>query len=243
MEHVDGVGPDGRGVAAGEGIEWWSRAWALFMKQPLLWIIGGIIFIVINAGLHVVPVLGSFAAALLTPVLFGGWMIAARKVDQTGELEIGDLFDGFKSALNPLLVVGAVLLACEVGIALFTGMLGLGVLGAIGVGGLAGSPATMAAGLGIGMVGILVAVVLFFVVMMALWFAPPLIVFDGMAPMDAMKASVAASLRNVVPFLLYDVVLLVVGCLATLPALLGWILLMPVYLITMYTSYRSVFGR
>jgi uncharacterized membrane protein len=88
----------------------------------------------------------------------------------------------------------------------------------------------------------LVALVLGFVVAMALWFAPGLIVFRNMAPVDALKASVSASLGNVVPFLIYGVIYLIAAFVASIPLGLGWVVLVPVLMLTAYSSYKDVFG-
>jgi uncharacterized membrane protein len=78
---------------------------------------------------------------------------------------------------------------------------------------------------------------------MAFWFAPALVVFDGAAPVDAIKASFAACLRNIMPFLIYGVLGLVAGIVASIPFGLGWIALLPIMLLTIHASYRDIFGR
>ena len=63
---------------------------------------------------------------------------------------------------------------------------------------------------------------------MAIWFAPPLVVFHDMGAGDAMKASFAGCLKNMLPFLLYGIVLLVASVIASIPLMLGWLVLGPV---------------
>jgi uncharacterized membrane protein len=77
---------------------------------------------------------------------------------------------------------------------------------------------------------------------MALWFAPALVIFRGTAPVDAMKISFAACLRNIVPFLLYGLLYIVAAIIASIPFGLGWIVLAPLVMISLYVSYRDVFG-
>ncbi len=50
------------------------------------------------------------------------------------------------------------------------------------------------------------------------------------------------SLTNWLPFLVYGLIYLVAAFVASIPFGLGWILLVPVVLLTMYVSYRDVFG-
>jgi uncharacterized membrane protein len=76
---------------------------------------------------------------------------------------------------------------------------------------------------------------------MATWFAPALVVFHGMGAGAAMKASFLGCLKNILPFLLYGVVLFVFSILASLPLLLGWLVLGPVLAASVYTSYRDIY--
>ena len=76
---------------------------------------------------------------------------------------------------------------------------------------------------------------------MALWFAPSLIVFNNLKPLDAMKASFTGCLKNIVPFLFYSIVLLVLCMLAVIPFGLGFLVLGPVIVASIYTGYRDIF--
>jgi uncharacterized membrane protein len=77
---------------------------------------------------------------------------------------------------------------------------------------------------------------------MAIWFAPALVVLRNVAPVEAMKASFAACLKNTVPLLVYSVLYLVAAIVASIPFGLGWIVLMPVLMLTLYVSYKDIFG-
>lgn len=231
-----------RSVDAGRGIAWWGEAWALFARNPGMWIVFTLISLVIFIVLSVIPFIGSIAASLLTPVFVGGWMLAARKLEAGGSLEVGDLFAAFQSRLSPLLVLGALLLAASVVIFLAVGALGFGAIMGMVAGGSQNSVGGVMAGLGAGFIALLVGLVLGALVAMAFWFAPALVVFHDVAPVDAVKASFAANLKNLVAFLLYGVVYLVAAIVASIPFGLGWLLLVPVSLLTVYVSHKDVFG-
>jgi uncharacterized membrane protein len=98
------------------------------------------------------------------------------------------------------------------------------------------------AGLGLGMLGVLIALALSLVVGMAVWFAPALVVLRDVAPGEAMKASFAACMRNTIPFLVFGALYLVAAIVASIPFGLGWVVLIPVLMLTMYASYKDVFG-
>ncbi len=85
----------GRAVDAGRGWEWITEGFALFKKQPGIWILILIIFIACAAVIHIVPIIGSIAGILLTQVFMGGLMLGTRALDRGESLEIGHLFAGF----------------------------------------------------------------------------------------------------------------------------------------------------
>jgi uncharacterized membrane protein len=78
-------------------------------------------------------------------------------------------------------------------------------------------------------------------VFMAMWFAPPLVVFHQQGAVEAMKNSFFACLKNIVPFLLYSVILFVAAIVASIPFGLGWLVLGPVIAASLYTGYRDLF--
>ena len=118
---------------------------------------------------------------------------------------------------------------------------GVGVF-AVMAGGGQDAAATGAAALTI-LLAVLIALALSMPLLMAVWFAPPLVVFHDLGAVEAMKASFTGCLRNVVPFLVYGIVALVLLFVAMLPLLLGLLVATPVLLASIYTSYRDVYLR
>ena len=101
--------PQPRTVDAGRGVSWWGEAWTLFMRNPGMWLVMGVLLMVILGVLGFIPALGPLISLLFAPVFAGAWLMAARKLESGGELEVGDLFAIFKDKdrLTPLLVLGA----------------------------------------------------------------------------------------------------------------------------------------
>jgi uncharacterized membrane protein len=87
----------------------------------------------------------------------------------------------------------------------------------------------------------LVMMALLLPLFMALWFAPALVVFHERGPVEAMKESFNGCLKNVVPFLVYGLVGLVFAILASIPVGLGWLVLGPVLIGSLYASYRDIY--
>jgi uncharacterized membrane protein len=230
---------------AGRGAAWWTESWALFMKNPGMWLIFGLMFFGGSVVLGWIPVVGGLALAVVTQVIIGGWMLSARKLESGGTLEAADLFLGFKDKdkLNPLLIVGAMALGATIVIILVGALLGGGAIMGMAAGGARRSAAGMMAGAGMGLLTLLVVMVLGFVFAMAFWYAPALVVFRNMAPVDAVKASWAATLKNVVALLIYGLIWIVAAVIASIPLGLGWIVLLPLTMLGMYRSYVDLFER
>lgn len=232
--------PGGRGVPAARGWQWIVAGWDYFKRSAGMWIAIVVSLAVIFIVLAMVPILGSLAALVLTPVFTAGLMIGCRAQEEGRDLEIGHVFAGFRERFGALASVGLIYLALSIVIALVVGLAtGAGMWQLMG-GGEPDPVAMGAAGLTV-LLAFLVMLALMLPVMMAVWFAAPLVVFHGQGPGEAMKTSFVACLKNIVPFLVYGAILLVAGVAASIPFGLGWLVLGPVIAASIYASYRDIF--
>lgn len=229
----------GRALAPGRGWDWIAQAWALFKKQPGVWIGLVVILVIVFIVMALIPLIGSLATIVLGPVFMGGIALGTRAQDTGGELAIGHLFAGFQERFGPLVLVGVLYLVASVAIALVVGLL----MGASLFSLMSGTvPDTMPAGAILTLLlAALIGLALMVPVFMAIWFAPALVVFDGKDAIEAMKQSFAGCLKNIVPFLIYGLVLFVLSILASIPLGLGWLLLGPVLAASVYTGYKDIF--
>jgi uncharacterized membrane protein len=76
---------------------------------------------------------------------------------------------------------------------------------------------------------------------MAYWFAPLLIVEHDLGVTKAMLCSLKACAMNFAPFLLYGLVGLLLGVIAVITFGLGFLILVPLIIASIYTSYRDIF--
>jgi uncharacterized membrane protein len=225
-----------------QGWEWIKQGYALFIKAPLLWIVLLFICVIAAVGLSNVPVVGEPLVSLLMPAILVGLMAGCRALSQDEELELAHLFSGFKQHTSQLVTLGGISL---VGQFLIFGVMML-VGGATLVGILmSGQPDTdpnvlmqTVAGAGF---AVLLGIVLFSVLMMAMQFAPMLVFFRNVPPVQAMKLSLRAFLHNVGPMLVYGITFLLLAILATLPMMLGWLVLLPLVFTSLYASYCDIF--
>lgn len=228
-----------RKVDAGRGVAWWSESWALFLRNPVMWIIFGVILIVGSIVLGWIPVVGGIVLALLVQVIVGGWLLAVRKLESGGTLEVGDLFLGFRDGLNPLVVLGVLTLVASVVIVLVMGVMGAGA--AFGMAGSSGGMESLMRGAAVGMMAAIAGLALAFLAGMAFWFAPALIVFAGLPPVEALKVGWSAAWSNVPAMVVYGLIWIVAGIVASIPFGLGWFVLLPLTVLGLYCSYRDIF--
>ena len=230
-----------RTVAAGRGWEWMVEGFRIFRKQPLTWITLVMVLVVIWLVSLIMPLIGPLVIHLVSPVFFAGLMLACRTTDEDGEPEFSQLFAAFKTHASPLITVGGIYL---VGNIVAVGIV-FGVAGGAALPALLGKAGTDIETLRTALRGLLlgmaVGMAVFIPILMAVWFAPPLIVFHNMPPVEAMKLSLVASWRNTMPLLVYGVATLVLGLIASIPLMLGLIVLLPVLVCSIYASYKDIF--
>lgn len=227
----------GRAVEAGRGWDWIAEGWELFKKQAGMWIALVLVAFVILFVLALFRIIGSLATFVLSPVFAAGVLVGGRAVDEGRELEIGHLFAGFRQKFGQLVTVGVLYLGAAIVIALVVGLAtGTSIFA------MTGNVAelTFEALLSL-LLAFLVMLALLLPVVMAVWFAPALVLFHDKNAVDAMKESFTGCLRNVVPFLVYGVVLMVLGMLASIPLGLGWLALGPVMCTSFYASYKDIY--
>lgn len=236
---------EGQRVAAGNGWDWIARGWKMFLGDPGMWIALFIVFVVLVGAVSLVPFAGSVATIVLGPVMTAGIVVICRNAENGDRLEIGQLFAGFRDRTGPLVAVGALYLAAMVAIFLAVFLvMGAGIGAAALLKGAGGDMRGMGAGAIAGMmVGMLLVLAALLPVMMAVWFAAPLVYFHDMAPVAAMKASFFGCLRNTLAFLLYGLVIMVLAVFASLPVMLGWLALGPTLAGSYYASYRDIYTR
>lgn len=229
----------GRQVDAGRGIEWLKQGWQIFARNPGVWIAITVIMLVIFFVLSMIPFIGQLAASVLTPVFTAGPLLGCKALSEGGELRIDHLFAGFKDSLTNLVLVGVFYLIGMVVI--------MGVAFLIGGGGaITGAIMGRGPGVGVAAGGFLLAVLVMFALsvplVMAIWFAPALVVFHNVAPLEAMKASFGACLKNIAAFLIYGVIAFVLLFIAALPFGLGLLVLLPILLGSLYAAYVDIFA-
>lgn len=231
-----------RTVPAGRGWQWIVQAFALFRKNPLIWLVLNLVLVAIGWVLGQVPVAGSYALYFLAPIFLAGIMTACRDLEAGGDIEIGHLFRGFRQNTRQLATIGAVHLGGQLLISALMLAIGGPEFQAIAQGGQMQDPAAVSPeARGRILLALVVSLSLYMPLALAVWFSPGLVTLDGQQGFRAIVFSVIAGLRNILPFLVYSLASTVLFVLAVIPFGIGLVLWLPVMVLTMYTSYRDVF--
>ena len=237
-------------VPAGRGAGWLGGGFAVFMRSPMVWMGMTLIYGVAIILMSVIPVVGALAIYLLQPLLVGGVMLGCRALEDGEPMEIGHLFRGFDTGTRDLLMLGAVYLGLTIGAVVIAAIF-LAFLGGLSLpiaeifesvredGDI--DPVHAQAMLYVVPLASLVMLGGMTVPIMMLWFAPALVLLRSVSVMDSLKLSLLGCLKNWLPFLIYGLILLPLCFIATVPLMLGWVVLGPVMMASIYVSYQEIF--
>lgn len=230
--------PEGRLVPAGCGYQWLLRGWEMFRTAPGTWIGIAVAFMLVMLIVGMIPFL-NVAANLLIPVFIGGISIGCRAIEEGEGIRFEHLFAGFSRQPGGLLMVGLLYLLTLLVMAVVLGIVAT-VTGVAALATIAHDSAGNTAAWAI-VLAFLVMILVFAPLAMAVWLAPPLLLFHELSAYQAIRTGILVALRNLLPFLVYGLLVLVAAVLASLPLLLGWLVLLPVLYASLYAAYRDLF--
>lgn len=233
-------GPQSAAVPVTRVIEWFITGWQLFLKNPGVWVLQTLIFIALNLMVGIMPVLGQILVPVLFPVFCAGMINGCARLTRGEKLEVAHLFDGFRRNMGNLIVLGGCYLTG--GLIMLLVALLIGGSGAL-LGLMFGSAGAAGAVFGGMMFFGAVFYLLWILLIMALWFAPALVMLSGVAPLESLLMSLRACARNLAALVVTGIALYVVIWLAMLPAGLGVLVVMPVIAGAVYASWRDVFAH
>lgn len=232
---------------AARGWIWVKQGYQLIMRNPLMSISFALIFALVMFAAFEVPLFGPLLLLLLMPVVMAGYMRVCRALEEDEEVELAHLFEGFRkhtarlTALGGLLMVGLLISSM---VMVFIGGEALRTL--LEGANAATNPemlmeAMWTAGSGVTL-SLAVGFALLCLLMLAFQYAPMLVFFNDVTPFAALRASLEGSLRNIIPYVVYNLIMQVVAVvLGMLPFGIGLIVLLPLGLTSLYVSYRNIF--
>jgi uncharacterized membrane protein len=234
------------------GAAWLIEGFAYFTRSPVVWIVPLVIMLIINLALAFLPIFGTLAMQILSTVIIGGLILGCKEIDNGKELEIGHLFAGFNKDFGDLVVVGLLYLLGTVFIFMSMALVTFFTIGMDFISNLINSDISDINDILMQIytteflikILLIILVGLFFSVplLMAFWFAPALVVLGRQKPIESMRNSFVGCLKNILPFLIYGVVGLILGFLASIPLFLGWIILTPMIIASIYLAYLDIYA-
>jgi len=234
---------EARSVDVGHGWSWFTCGFRLFARSPGRWMLVSAVVFVLVYVLSRIPVLGGLAFAFLWPVMTAGLLHAAHAADAQRAIDVGNLFYAWRDTTkrNRLLWLGAVALAVSIATAVVMVMVfsathnrPLAIEGGIEALNAMGPPVLLA---------MLIVFSVQLVATMALIYAIPLVMFRDIGVNDAIRSSFRACMRNALPLLVFGAVYTVAAVVASLPLLLGWLVLLPASVGMLYCSYKDLYDN
>lgn len=235
--------PAPRRVAAGQGWRWITEAFGLFRDYPASWVALAAVFLLVQLGLGLIPLIGQMVSVLSVPPLFAGALLALFRGERGEAPRVTDLFACCQGErILPFFRLGVWYLGVSFLVYLILALVALGGSGMAQV--TAGTP-DAAPSLGMALLWRLALVSLpaTFLLMLMFWLAPLLTLRHQLSPAQAIRLGTAAALQNLPAFLVYFFMMTMLAFLAALPFGLGLLVWLPLAMISPWTCYRDVFGE
>ncbi|MGL5633408.1 MAG: BPSS1780 family membrane protein [Azovibrio sp.] len=223
-----------RVVEAGACFEWFRHGWATYVASPVLWLFIALGFVLVLLFLAMLPGVGKWLSCFLFPALAAGVLLFCRQQAEGNRLGLLKLPAFLWPHGRGLAILGGLCMAL---------MLAMGLCLKL----LDGGETSFMFGSGVGVAllrlvgGGLLMLLVSLPFVMALWFAPVLLVFHGMSPVEAMKSSFAGCLKNWLVFLVFGLLCSIFLFFVALSLGLGFLILIPVLSGAVYASYRDIF--
>ena len=236
-----------RKLKAVRGWLWVRQGYQLIMRNPLFSVALALVCTLAMFLVFRIPVIGQFLALMLMPMIITGYARVCRALEEDEPVKFSHLLAGFEKHAKRLFALGGILM-----LGVLISSMTMILIGGSRLAGLfanmhtitsqpALNNAMQAAG-PMAAFSLLVGFVLICVLMLAFQYAPMLVYFNNLKPFAAFRASLAGSLRNIIPYTLYSIIIqLITLILSLLPYNIGLILLLPLGLTSLYVSYRNIF--
>ncbi|MEM7081503.1 MAG: BPSS1780 family membrane protein [Pseudomonadota bacterium] len=231
-----------RKLPAGRGWGWIAEGFGFFKRSPVGWILGLILGGLGILLLMFIPLIGPILYMLSFYVVIGGIMLGCHAQSQGQPFEVRYLLAAFSNPVKLILLAVVVLIATIVIMGVTLGPTFVSMMTSP----LGSESETAAANALLGdptgfMLKTLIGSLISIPLAMAIWFAPALITLHDVGLVDALKRSFAGCLKNMLPFLVFGVIGLVLYFLAILPIGLGLLIFLPTFTAATYVAYRDIF--
>lgn len=220
------------------GLRWVGSGFLLIWQRPLLWLLLTATLFASALVTTLLPGVGNLLLYLLSPTVLGVLLLVCHQL--AGESPaLQPVRDALADRFSPLLGLGLAYTAMQLGLLLLLGASVPGLFDGIA----SGKAPPMTTGPTRDALPMLLLVLLLSIpATLLMWFSPALVVFRRMAAWPAMRYSLAACLFHWRALLANGVAVFFLLLLASLPAMLGLLIWVPLMIATLYCAYVGIFG-
>lgn len=250
---------EARVAAPGRGAGWIFEGFNYFKANPFAWIGAYLVLILLFILVSLLSTLTVILFPLLFlaiyifyPVVIAGFMLGCDEQVNGNAFTVGHLFAGFHSRnFSELIKLGLLYFVLNMVVLvlllvfMFVQFGGAEIIALIQAGDIEKLEALIEgknAEPVLQLLSLLISLLLTLPIIMAIWFAPALVAINDVPAIDAMLLSFKACLLNVIPFLIYGVIAIILLILASIPLFLGHIILIPMLTASVYISYKDIFS-
>ena len=230
-------------VSISNGGVWISEAFTLFRAQPLQWMALMFAWVLTSLALAVVvPYVGSAISKILQPAFFAGFMLACGDQASGKRVTPAHLFAALRVNARALIAIGGLVLLLEGTLAISMSALGFQPVFMTGVDLETATNALRASLEGKGWL-LATSTLIATLIMAIFWFTAPLLAFHDMPLTHAIRWSFYAFFSNILPMAFFALLVMGLMFLGAMSAGLALIVVMPLFMISSYTSYKHVFAE
>ncbi len=225
-----------KSVPVGRAFSWVAEGFRFFKMAPLIWIAITIIYFIIMLFSSFIP----FATNILQPMLAGGLMLGTHDQDNGTPLEVRHLFEGFNTAGGKLAILGALMLGITMlAMIILTIVMFAGIFSGIALGEVGGAEDSVIITTMFIVIPLVFAILIVFSAVS--WFGPPLIALHDLSVGDAFKMSLIALKRNLLPIIVFSIVMMFLMILTVFTLYLGLLVVIPMFIAASYASWKDIF--
>lgn len=223
----------------GEGLRWIGSGFGLIWRRPLLWLLLTSLLFAAALLASMLPSVGNLLLYTLSPAILGALLRVCHELAADAEPDLSGVRETLRASLPALLGLGLVYMAIQLGLLFLLATASPEVMQGLSPGNdLPAPPPPGRDALPV----LLLVLALSIPATMLMWFSPGLIVFRGMGVWPAMRYSLAACIYHWRACLANGFAVFVLLLLASLPAMLGLVVWVPLMIGTLYAAYVAMFG-
>lgn len=232
-----------KSVNASRGLAWYGEGWKIVRSRLGIWVLLALSCCFIGMVLNIIPFVGALVFSIIMPGVTAGLFKAAQDWQEGVEPSFGYLSIAFKDPAirNRVLTLGVI----SIGFNILTTAIIFLTIGGLGMNifmyrtACLTSLVHLAAGAAVAFVLILLLAFLF---ASAMLYAVPLVMLTGTEPIEAMKLSINACIKNVLSMTVYGIIYIFLCILTMFTFGLGLIILMPLTITSIYISFKDIFS-